>query len=128
MRISSVVTITLLSIVLQRIDYVRRDLLPFMQCCWTRVNKVIKYYKFKKIIGYDITFSEHILEQNTYKNIELLEGNFNHNFLTRMSSIQEYFPVKIHCGAIAVWISMGRWELIYGTCMEGVTGAAPKGT
>ena len=44
-------------------------------------------YKFKKIIGYDIVFSEHILEQNTYKNVELLEGNFNHNFPLEDNSV-----------------------------------------
>ena len=44
-------------------------------------------YKFKKIIGYDIAFSKHILEQNTYKNVELLEGNFNHNFPLEDNSV-----------------------------------------
>lgn len=44
-------------------------------------------YKFKKIIGYDIAFSEHILEQNTYKNVELLEGNFNYDFPLEDNSV-----------------------------------------
>ena len=44
-------------------------------------------YKFKKIIGYDIAYSKDILEQNTYKNIELLEGNFNHNFPLEDNSV-----------------------------------------
>ena len=44
-------------------------------------------YKFKKIIGYDIAFSEHILAQNTYKNVELLEGNFNYDFPLEDNSV-----------------------------------------
>tara|TARA_B110000967_G_scaffold203595_1_gene244541 strand:- start:409 stop:1164 length:756 start_codon:yes stop_codon:yes gene_type:complete len=44
-------------------------------------------YNFKKIIGYDIAFSDEILEKNTYKNIELLGGNFNHDFPLEDNSV-----------------------------------------
>jgi len=44
-------------------------------------------YNFKKIIGYDIAFSDAILEKNTYKNIELLDGNFNHDFPLKDNSV-----------------------------------------
>ena len=44
-------------------------------------------YNFKKIVGYDIAFSEETLEQNVYKNIQLLEANFNHNFPLEDNSV-----------------------------------------
>jgi len=44
-------------------------------------------YNFKKIIGYDIAFSNEILDQNTYKNVELLEGNFSEDFPIEDNSV-----------------------------------------
>lgn len=44
-------------------------------------------YKFKKIIGYDIAFTNEILEKNKYKNVELLEADFNNDFPLKDSSV-----------------------------------------
>ena len=45
-------------------------------------------YKFKKIIGYDIAFSETTLfKQKKYKNIELIEGNFNYDISQENNSV-----------------------------------------
>ena len=44
-------------------------------------------YKVNKIIGYDIAFSETTLKQNKYKNIQLLEGNFNYDLPLENNSV-----------------------------------------
>ena len=44
-------------------------------------------FKFKKIIGYDIAFSETTLKKNKYKNVQLLEGNFNHDIPQKDNSV-----------------------------------------
>jgi ubiquinone/menaquinone biosynthesis C-methylase UbiE len=52
---------------------------------------MLKYYSenynFKEIIGYDIAFSNETFEQNTYKNVTLLEGNFNHDYPLQNNSV-----------------------------------------
>ena len=42
----------------------------------------LKYFKekynFNKIIGFDLIFSKEVIDKNKYKNVELIEGNFNY--------------------------------------------------
>ena len=54
--------------------------------CYT-LKYFSEIYHCKKIIGYDIIFSDKILEQNSYKNIQLLEGNFNYDFPLENNSV-----------------------------------------
>ncbi len=44
-------------------------------------------YKVNKIIGYDIAFSDNTYKQNVYKNVRLLEGNFNNNLPLENNSV-----------------------------------------
>ena len=44
-------------------------------------------YNINKIIGYDVAFSENTYEQNSYKNVHLLEANFNDNLPLENNSV-----------------------------------------
>ena len=44
-------------------------------------------YNFNKIVGYDLIFSEDLIKKNTYKNIKLIEGNFNYELPVEDNSV-----------------------------------------